>query len=111
MNAEQIAQEIHSRFGSACTDIAYEKPWEDSWNKKAVAWAKKARRNGCRDLQGAYADVLYNDTDMARDFLGDWLCDAAGNDDVLHDQAVEALQKLMSWLPASVFTELRRVPA
>ena len=104
----QIAAEALDFFGSACSDIAYERPWEDSFHDDAVRWAKQARANGCQDLPGAYADVLYTDASMAEDFLGDRLCDECGDDDELHDAVVDALSRGMPWMPESLFESLRR---
>lgn len=110
MNAAQIAREAVNQFGSACQDIAFGKPWEESWNKEAAAWLKQAKKDGVRDLQGAYADVLFCDPDVALDFLGDSLCAKCGDDDALHDQAVEELRDCLRGMPTKLFVELRRTP-
>jgi hypothetical protein len=106
MSVAKIAAEALDFFGNACTDIAYTEPWRH--DDKAAKWEAEARANGCRDLPGAYADVLYNDTDMAMDMLGDRLCDECGDDDELHDAVVDALERGMPWMPDSLFKELRR---
>lgn len=106
MSVSQIATEALNFFGAACSDVAYTEPWKH--DNKAAEWAEGARATGCRDLPGAYTDVLYNDTDMAMDMLGDRLCDECGDDDELHDAVVKALETKMPWMPASLFKELRR---
>jgi len=108
-DARQIAAELGDFFGTACQDIAYQRPW-DYMDDAAQKWAITARANGCRDLPGAYADHLYNDPDLASDLLGDRLYDACGDDDELHDACVDALQRDMDWMPGSLFESLRRKP-
>ena len=108
MSATQIAEDARNFFGDACADIAMQKPWEDRFNKKAAAWHKKAKAAGCQDILGAYTDELYNDADTASDFLGDRLCDECGDDDVLHEAVVQELERLMGWMPKSLFKELSR---
>ena len=107
---ESIADEIASWWESAAYDIAMTKPWLQPWaDDKTVRWHARMVKNGCTDLVGAYADEVFDDPEVARDFMGDRLCDAAGDDDDLHDAAVEELSKRFTrFTGPMIWDELRR---
>ena len=69
------ASEISDWIEGAVSDIAYCDPeFQDEETQKKF---RKAKKKGVTDLQGWYADELYNDVDTLRDLTGDRIYDAA----------------------------------
>ena len=67
MNAEEIASEVRSWFVNAVSDMAFEMVTSNGVyngmndvNRKKI---ENAKRDGVEDIQGWFADELYNDED------------------------------------------------
>jgi DNA phosphorothioation-dependent restriction protein DptG len=76
---ESKASEISSWIGDAVSDIAYGAvEFQDAETQEKF---RKAKKNGVTDLQGWYADELYNDVDTLQDLTGDRIYDAAEGKD------------------------------
>jgi len=74
------ASEISDWIEGAVSDIAYCDPeFQDEETQKKF---RKAKKKGVTDLQGWYADELYNDVDTLRDLTGDRIHDAAEGKDM-----------------------------
>ena len=69
------ASELYNWIQDAVGDIAHDAMlYPEPDVKKKIA---KAKRSGVSDLEGWYADELYNDSDTLSDLTGDRLYDAA----------------------------------
>ena len=76
---DQQASDLYGWLQSACGDIAHGALQggmlflEDDVKAKI----RQAEKDGVTDLQGWYADEIYNDASSIRDLLGDRIYDAA----------------------------------
>jgi len=77
---ESAASEISSWIQDAVSDIAYDQAKYPA-DPETVKKFEKAKRNGVTDIQGWYADVLYNDVDTLQDLTGDRIYDAVKGKD------------------------------
>jgi hypothetical protein len=105
--AQQIAREAVNFLGSACADIAYGKPWE--YSPEAEAWLKKAKKNGVRDFEGAYADHLYNDPATVSDLLADRLFDECPDNET-NNAVVDELARMLPHMPAVTWAGMKEKP-
>ena len=99
MDAEKQAREIYQFVETACGELGYEAAEEFEktgtyWDDDAVKVMTKMKKNGVRDLGGAYGDHIYNQSGTVSDLMGDKVYDAAGGDNEKQKQILDALEKM-----------------
>ena len=78
---DEQPDEIATWIGSAVTDIAQDqvRMWRDSgWDDSKGKVLDKMKADGVTDIEGCYADHLYDNADTLADLMGDRVCDVVG---------------------------------
>ena len=91
MNSNQI----FNMAQTICGETAYEMYWE--WKKTGALYDRKfqkvlekMRKDGIKDIAGAFGDYLWNDEGTLEDVLGDRIYEAGKN----HDERIQIVKEL-----------------